>query len=106
MTLLEQLQASAAKVTAEKLEAIPNETFCFASANSDGDNGAIVSLLAGVDDDLIPIVTLCLEPALGQQARFLDMHPDEARALCARILAFTAKIEEITNVKPNPTGSP
>jgi hypothetical protein len=106
MTLLEQLQASAAKVTAEKLESVKDETFCFASANGDGNGGAIVSLLASVDDDLIPIVTLLLEPGLGQQARFLDMHPDEARALCARILAFTDKIEEITNVKPNPTGSP
>ena len=105
MTLLEQLQASAAKVTAEKLETVESETFEFASADS-GDEGTVVSLAAGVDDDLVPIVTLCLEPGLGKQTRFLDMHPEGARALCARILAFTDKIEEITNVKPNPAGSP
>jgi|SRR5580765_1063325 NAD kinase len=104
MTLLEQLQASAAKVTAEKLETVESETFEFAS--TDGDEGTVVSLAAGVDDDLVPIVTLCLEPGIGKQTRFLDMHPAGARALCARILAFTDKIEEITNVKPNPTGSP
>jgi NAD kinase len=104
MTLLEQLQASAEKVTAEKLEAVESEQFEFAS--TDGDEGTLVSLAAGVDDDLVPIVTLCLEPGIGKQTRFLDMHLAGARALCARILAFTDKIEEITNAKPNPTGSP
>lgn len=104
MTLLEQLQASVEKITAEKLEAIPSETFGFRAA--DGDEDIVVSLSAATDDELVPLLTLCIEPAIGRQARFLDMRPDEARALCARILAFTQKIEETMHVKPNPTGSP
>jgi hypothetical protein len=92
--LLHQLQASVAKIDAERLEAIPHKVLELPKHEGGADRFDM-ELFAGVDEDGRAMLTVYLEPGLGQQARYIDLTPSEARALADLMTDMVTEIEEI-----------
>lgn len=102
--LLHQLQASVAQIDAERLEAIPHQVLQLTQRDAPvdydrnldaGTAQSEVTLFAGVDEDGAAQMTLYVAPGMGQQARYLDLKPSEARELIGLMSDMANKIEEI-----------